>query len=113
MISLWTAVAANDVATATGRSVSVRVASRVTSWHNSKIVRPPVDECAGAPFISEMPRFENPLMDISTEGIEARSNGDAFEANPCLEAGGEREAWEEGWRLYDILWQPCGLRKTF
>ena len=52
-------------------------------------------------------------MDISTEGIEARSNGDAFEANPCLEAGGEREAWEEGWRLYDILRQPRGLRKTF
>jgi len=54
-----------------------------------------------------MPRSANPLMDIFIEGIEARSNGDAFEANPYLEAWRDREAWEEGWRLHDTLRKPA------
>ncbi len=53
-----------------------------------------------------MPPFNNPFMVIFEEGIRARSSGIAHEANPYPDAGREREAWDEGWRLYDTLREP-------
>jgi len=42
-------------------------------------------------------------MDVFIEGIRVRSHGDAFDANPYPEAGRVREAWFEGWHIYDVL----------
>jgi ribosome modulation factor len=48
-----------------------------------------------------MAPFEDPLMDIFVEGIRACSNGVAVDENPYPNAGRDREAWFEGWRIYD------------
>jgi ribosome modulation factor len=42
-------------------------------------------------------------MEIFEEGIRARTNGDAPDANPYPIGGRDREAWLEGWRIYDVL----------
>ena len=65
-----------------------------------------VDESDTPPFNSRMPPFDNPFMVIFEEGIRGRSTGIPHDANPYPDAAPEREAWDEGWRLYDTLREP-------